>query len=109
MKKILVLDDDADILEMVKEALTYEQFEVHAVNQSKNLIVVAQAYKPDLILLDYRLGDGDGAHSVKRSKIMPCSNLFRSFSFRLMSINKPNCWATAVMRLSPNPLIWMTW
>lgn len=72
MKKILVIDDDTDILDVVRETLLYEQFEVHTVNNSKNVMAVAHIYKPDLILLDYRLKDGDGGdicRSFKKHKL----------------------------------------
>lgn len=71
MKKILVIDDDADILEVVRETLIYEQFEVQTVNQSKNVMAVASAYCPDLILLDFRLGDGDGGEICRSFKNHP--------------------------------------
>lgn len=71
MKKILVIDDDADILDIVRETLIYEQFEVQTVNQSKNVMSVASLYRPDLILLDYRLGDGDGGEICRSFKKHP--------------------------------------
>lgn len=71
MKKILVIDDDADILDVVRETLIYEQFEVQTVNQSKNVITVACIFRPDLILMDYRLGDGDGGEICRTLKKHP--------------------------------------
>lgn len=68
MKKVLVLDDDADILDVVKEVLTYEKFEVHAINKAKNVSVVVETYRPDLILMDFRLADGDGGNICQELK-----------------------------------------
>jgi len=82
MKKILVIDDDADILEVVQETLIYEQFEVQTVNQSKNVLPVAAIYRPDLILMDYRLGDGDGGQICRELKQHP---VFRSVPVILFS------------------------
>lgn len=72
MKKILVIDDDADILDVVRETLLYERFEVQTVNNSKNVMAVADKFQPDLILLDYRLRDGDGGDiccALKKHKL----------------------------------------
>jgi len=67
----LVIDDDADILNVVCETLIYEQFEVQTVNQSENVMAVAGVFHPDLILLDYRLGDGDGGDICQSFKKHP--------------------------------------
>jgi DNA-binding response OmpR family regulator len=67
-KRILVLDDNQDILEVVNEVLSYENFEVHTTSTSQNILEVAQNYHPDLVILDYLLQDGNGGEICKRLK-----------------------------------------
>jgi two-component system response regulator VicR len=73
LKRILVLDDNMDILEIVHEVLTYEQFEVNSTSDSKGIVRVAEEYKPDLIILDYKLMDdngGDICRTIKSHKAL---------------------------------------
>jgi DNA-binding response OmpR family regulator len=70
-KRILILDDNQDILEIVQEVLLYEDFEVKAISETKNLLGVARAFKPDLFLLDYKLPDGNGAEICRLFKAQP--------------------------------------
>ena len=55
LKRILVLDDNQSILEMVEEALSYEKFQVLITSDSNNLIEIAKIFQPDLFILDDRL------------------------------------------------------
>jgi DNA-binding response OmpR family regulator len=68
LKRILVLDDNMDILEIVHEVLTYEQFEVNSTSNSKNIVKVAEEYLPDLIILDYKLMDDNGGDICRTFK-----------------------------------------
>jgi DNA-binding response OmpR family regulator len=55
LKRILVLDDNQSILDMVEEALSYEKFQVLITSDSDNLIEIAKIFQPDLFILDDRL------------------------------------------------------
>lgn len=73
LKRILVLDDNIDILEIVHEVLTYEKFEVNSTSDSKTIVKVAEDYKPDLIILDYKLLDDNGGEicrTIKSHKVL---------------------------------------
>ena len=67
-KRILVLDDNMDILEIVHEVLTYENFEVNSTSDSKGIVKVAEEYTPDLIILDYKLLDDNGGDICRAFK-----------------------------------------
>jgi DNA-binding response OmpR family regulator len=67
-KRILVLDDNMDILEIVHEVLTYEQFEVNSTSDSKNIVQVAEEYLPDLIILDFKLLNDNGGEICRMFK-----------------------------------------
>ena len=55
LKRILVLDDNQHILDVVEEALSYEKFQVLITSDSGNLIEIAKIFQPDLFILDDRL------------------------------------------------------
>ena len=58
--KILLVDDDPDILEFIEYNLAKEGFEVATANNGVEAIEVAQAIIPDLILLDVMMPEMDG-------------------------------------------------
>ncbi len=55
MKKILVVDDDPDILQIVKYVLTAHGFDVQTYSTGSNVSEVVITFDPDLILLDILL------------------------------------------------------
>lgn len=71
MKKILLLDDNQDILDVAKEILLYEDFEVRDTRLSASFLLYAETYKPDLIIVDYRLADGNGGDICRKLKAHP--------------------------------------
>lgn len=60
MEKILLVDDENDILEFVSYNLTKEGFHVLTCNNGKEAIKIAQKENPDLIILDVMMPDMDG-------------------------------------------------
>lgn len=52
MARILIVDDDPDIIDSLTMILEGNQFEVAALTDTRNLIEKAKASHPDLILLD---------------------------------------------------------
>lgn len=57
MKRILIIDDDADILETTGALLESEGFEVHSADSAEAGIKLVDQIKPDLILLDIMFPD----------------------------------------------------
>lgn len=55
LKRILVLDDNQDILDVVEEALSYEKFQVLITSDSNNIIEIAKIFQPHLFILDDKL------------------------------------------------------
>jgi DNA-binding response OmpR family regulator len=70
-KRILILDDNRDILDIVTEALSYEQFEVLDISLGSKLFDAVRDFKPDLVLLDHRLSDAKGSDLCRELKQMP--------------------------------------
>jgi DNA-binding response OmpR family regulator len=70
-KKILVLDDNQDILEIVHETLTYEQFDVRSTGTSETVIPLMKEFNPDLVILDYRVAGINGGELCRQIKSDP--------------------------------------
>ena len=72
-KKIIVIEDDQDILDIITYILTEEGYDVLAAVDSKPLEEV-HIHKPILILMDNRLTEGYGQDFCKRFKSNPATN-----------------------------------
>jgi DNA-binding response OmpR family regulator len=68
MHKILVVDDDIDILTLVKMTLTMNGFAVSVLSRWEGINNAIENFKPDLILLDVSLGGADGREICKNLK-----------------------------------------
>lgn len=68
MKRILVVDDDIDILTVVKLVLESNEFEVAAISDWQKIFTQIETFHPDLILLDVSLGIQDGRNLCKQVK-----------------------------------------
>jgi DNA-binding response OmpR family regulator len=68
MRRILVVDDNEDILEILKLILEGYDYEVMTLADGHLLASEIREYKPDLILLDIMLGDMDGRELCKMLK-----------------------------------------
>lgn len=71
MKKILVVDDDIDILTVVQLVLESNGFDVMAISNWQYIYSKIDSFKPDLILLDVSLGTQDGRNICKQLKSSP--------------------------------------
>src|SRR3989338_4660432 len=60
MEKILLVDDENDILEFVSYNLSKEGFQVLTCNNGKEAIQLAKKENPDLIILDVMMPEMDG-------------------------------------------------
>jgi DNA-binding response OmpR family regulator len=60
-KKVLVVDDDAEIVELISDILTRDgRFEIRTASSGYEAGMATQQFRPDLILLDYMLPDVNG-------------------------------------------------
>ena len=67
-KKILVVDDDPDIVEFLQELLELEGYSVASSYKSEYIEKLHASDLPDLILLDVLLSGKDGREIVKQLK-----------------------------------------
>lgn len=73
MKKILVVDDDPDILESLKILLEDEGYKVSVAEDPQSLVnkTSSQDELPDVILLDIFISGHDGRQLARQLKKMP--------------------------------------
>ncbi len=69
--RILLVDDEPDILEFVGYNLTREGFEVESASNGLIAIEKAQAFQPHLVLLDVMMPEMDGMETCRRIKEIP--------------------------------------
>jgi DNA-binding response OmpR family regulator len=61
-KRILVADDDPDLLDLLKMDLSYQGYEVFGAANGKDALQIGLAEKLDLVLLDVMMPYIDGYH-----------------------------------------------
>jgi two-component system alkaline phosphatase synthesis response regulator PhoP len=66
--KMLVVDDENDILEFIQYNLKKEGYEVHLAHNGQEAIEVGKKVKPDLVLLDVMMPVMDGIEACKQMK-----------------------------------------
>ena len=66
--RILVVDDEKDILELLKYNLDKEGYQVKTTADSRNAVKLAMEFKPDLILLDLNLPIKSGREVLQEIK-----------------------------------------
>jgi len=64
--RVLVVDDEATITELVATALGYEGFEVQTAGSGRQALERAATWRPDLIVLDVMMPDLDGFEVMRR-------------------------------------------
>lgn len=68
MSKILVVDDDTDILSVMEMLLTMKGFQVEVTSKGDNIFGKVDSFKPNLILLDVLLSGHDGRTICRQLK-----------------------------------------
>ena len=69
MKRVLIVEDQADIRKLIRMTLEFEDYEIHEASDGAAGLRVARDIKPDLMLLDVMMpGELDGlqvCHHIK--------------------------------------------
>src|SRR3954468_19719842 len=68
LNKILVVDDDLDILEVLKFLLRKNGYEVILLSEARKVIDTVKETNPDIVLLDINLSGYDGREICKYLK-----------------------------------------
>lgn len=71
LTKILVVDDEPDILEIISYNLSKEGFAVKTAENGQDALRVAKDFVPDLVLLDVMMPKMDGMETCKQLRQIP--------------------------------------
>ena len=69
--KILIVDDDPDIIEILRYNLSLAGYEVKAASNGKEAIKKAKIFIPEIILLDVMMPEMDGIEACRLIREMP--------------------------------------
>ena len=64
--KVLIIDDDVPMTDLMRLMLTRESFDVITANSGEDGIDAVKRYRPDVIVLDLLMPDEDGWHICNR-------------------------------------------
>ena len=84
-KKIMVVDDSEDIVELIKVILEYEKFEVIPAYSGIECLDILENNIPDLILLDIMMNPIDGWETLRRIKK---NENFKNIPVSMLTVNK---------------------
>ncbi|MEW6516793.1 MAG: sigma 54-interacting transcriptional regulator [candidate division FCPU426 bacterium] len=69
-KKILIVDDEAEPIEIYKELFTLKGYEVEQAKNAKETLEKIETFSPDLVTLDINFGHGQEAEGVNIVKLI---------------------------------------
>lgn len=70
-QKILVVDDERDIVDLISYNLTKEGYQVYQAYNGRDAIEIAKQANPDLIILDVMMPEMDGIEACRLMRSMP--------------------------------------
>ncbi|MGB3182756.1 MAG: response regulator transcription factor [Cyclobacteriaceae bacterium] len=77
LQKVLVIDDEPDIIELLKYNLKKEGYDVKSATDGRKGVEVAKDFVPDLILLDIMMPNQDGVETCRQLREVP--DLYSTF------------------------------
>ena len=66
--RVLVVDDEVNIAELISMALRYEGFDVSVAHTGAKAVSTARSVGPDAVVLDMMLPDFDGLEVLRRMR-----------------------------------------
>ena len=67
-KKVMVLEDQADLSELLQELLSFEGYEILRPKTFENLIEQMQTSRPDAVLMDVNLNGANGLELLSKMR-----------------------------------------
>lgn len=89
--KMLIVDDDKQILTMLKFLFTTKGYEVIVTTNAKDAIKAAHEEHPDVILLDLKMPGMDGCTFVKKTSLMDDINDIPIVILTAMGTSRRTC------------------
>jgi DNA-binding response OmpR family regulator len=68
--KILIVDDDAELVKLMETFLTGEGYEIATANDSATALSLTATHNPELVLLDIVLGSEDGRDVLRELRLI---------------------------------------
>jgi DNA-binding response OmpR family regulator len=95
-KRILVVDNDPNILDVMEEVLGYEGFEVKTYTNTDNIFTCIDTFHPNLMLIDYILDGINGGELCAQIKKNPQTSslpviIMSAYSKVLLSLGNYGC------------------
>jgi len=69
--RVLIVDDDLDILELLKYNLEKEGYEVETAEDGIKAVQISKKFKPELILMDIMMPNQDGVETCRQLREIP--------------------------------------
>jgi CheY-like chemotaxis protein len=94
MKKVLVIDDDKDVLDIMQEALEYCGYQVQITEHSHDVFALIESFKPDLVLIDFMLNCANGGeicHQIKTNQRQLPVVIVSAYSRVFLSLGNYGC------------------
>lgn len=69
-KRLLIVDNDIDVLDVMKEVFEYEGFEVKTLSRTDDVFTDIAVYDPHVVMIDYILegiNGGELCHQIKHN------------------------------------------
>ena len=66
--RVLVVDDEVNIAELISMALRYEGWQVSTAHTGSKAVAAAKDFRPDAVVLDMMLPDFDGLEVLRRMR-----------------------------------------
>jgi CheY-like chemotaxis protein len=70
-KRVLILDDDIDILQICSIVLKKKGFDVETLNNSNQVVSQVRSYQPDVIIMDNWIPGPGGIEATRLLKLDP--------------------------------------
>ena len=102
VSRILVVDDDIDILELLKYNFEKEGFEVKTLANSKSTIKVAKKFSPDLVILDIMMPHINGIELCEQIRSIPS---FQNIYIFFLTARTGNGFQDAVLNIGGDDYI----
>jgi DNA-binding response OmpR family regulator len=98
MKRILVVDDDNELVEVVKLSLMTKGYQVQGISNVKGIHQYINDFLPDIILLDVYIGEHNGLDICKELSENPSTKHIKIIIFSGQGTMLDECHAMAFLR-----------
>ncbi len=68
MPKVMVVEDEKNLLKLYKDELEDDGFEVMPVDNGRQVLSALEQFRPQLVVLDIKLGDVEGLEVLEQIK-----------------------------------------